>query len=147
MQPYGNRRIASNKMQCFKIFLKQSQISKQIISKFRKPTLVLYLVAHIKNIFIPAYFEKIMWYFFVHLDENPPAVVWKTQNYVSKRTIYYQIVQKQPILSPLFTMLYGWEFTPAFLTSPALSNGGGEETLGQKKKNFCFVHNIITEIV
>ena len=48
---------------------------------------------------------------------------------MAKRTIYYQIDKKQPILSPpLFSMLYGWGFAQAFLISLALSNGerGGE---------------------
>ena len=44
-------------------------------------------------------------------------------------------------------MLHGWVLASAFLISPTLSNGGGEETLGQKKKNFCFGDNIISVIV
>ena len=49
---------------------------------------------------------------------------------------------------PLFSMLCGWGwFAPAFLTSPKLKNEGEEETLGQKKNNFCLGHNIIAVIV
>ena len=44
-------------------------------------------------------------------------------------------------------MLYRWGLTTAFLTSPTLSNGAGEETLGQKKKNSCFGHDIIAVIL
>ena len=74
------------------------------------------------------------------------------QKYAAKRTIcYFQVDQEQPILppppTPLILVSYGWGFAPAFLTSPALSNEGREETLGQKKKNSCFGHNIIAMIV
>ena len=48
---------------------------------------------------------------------------------------------------PLFSMLYGWGLAPAFLASSTLSNGGGGEvTLGQKKKNLYFGRNIIAQI-
>lgn len=73
------------------------------------------------------------------------------QKYAAKRTIcYFQVDQEQPILPPpppLILVSYGWGFAPAFLTSPALSNEGREETLGQKKKNSCFGHNFIAVIV
>ena len=46
--------------------LKQSLISKKINSKYRKYTQVLYLVAHIENIFIPAHYEEIIRYFIAH---------------------------------------------------------------------------------
>ena len=52
-------------MQCVSI-LKQSLISKKINSKYRKHTQVLYLVAHIENIFIPAHYEEIIKYFIAH---------------------------------------------------------------------------------
>ena len=45
-------------MHCVKILLKQSLISKQIISKCRNRTQFLWLVAHIENISIPAYYEQ-----------------------------------------------------------------------------------------
>ena len=42
---------------------------------------------------------------------------------------------------------WGWGFAPTFLTSPTVSNGGGEETLRKKKRNFRFGQNTITVIV
>ena len=51
-----------------KFFSNKSQISKQIIPKYRNHTRVLYLVAHIEKIFIPAYYEKLIKYFIVHLE-------------------------------------------------------------------------------
>ena len=52
-------------MRCVSI-LKQSLILKKINSKYRKHTQVLYLVAHIENIFIPAHYEEIIKYFIAH---------------------------------------------------------------------------------
>ena len=51
-----------------KALLKESQISNQIIPKYRKYTQVLYLVAHIENILIPAYYEKIYDLEYFHSD-------------------------------------------------------------------------------
>ena len=45
-------------MHCVKILLKQSLISKQIISECRNRTEFLWFVAHIENISIPAYYEQ-----------------------------------------------------------------------------------------
>ena len=47
-----NSKIVNNKIQCLKVLLKQIQISKQIISNYRKHTQDLYFVAHVENIFI-----------------------------------------------------------------------------------------------
>ena len=44
-----------------------NKVKSQNKSKYRNHKQVLYLVAHIENIFIPAYYEKIMKYFTVHL--------------------------------------------------------------------------------
>ena len=55
-------------MQCVKILLKQSQISKQIISEYRKCMQALSLVAQIENIFIPTHYEEIIIYFRVHWE-------------------------------------------------------------------------------
>ena len=64
-------------MQCVRILLKQSKISNQTISKYRKNTLVLYLVAHIENIVFPIYFEEIIKYFIKYWRENHSAALWK----------------------------------------------------------------------
>ena len=57
-------------MHYVKILLKQSLMSKEIISKYRNPTQFLWLVAHIEIIFIPAYYEQYeeIKYFIVHWE-------------------------------------------------------------------------------
>ena len=68
-----NRKTVTKKMQLVKILLRQSQISKKKkqkknISKYKKCTLVLYLVVHTENNFIPAHYEEIIKYFIVIND-------------------------------------------------------------------------------
>ena len=68
-----NRKTVTKKMQLVKILLRQSQISKKkkkkkTISKYKKCTLVLYLVAHTENNLIPAHYEEIIKYFIVIND-------------------------------------------------------------------------------
>ena len=71
------------------------------------------------------------------------------QKYVAKRTIYYQEDRKQSILFrlPCSQSCIVGDSPPAFLTSPTLSDGIGEESSGKKKKNFCFGCNIVAMIV
>ena len=79
-----NRKTVHKKIQLVKILLRQSRISKKKkkkkkknkkkkkkkknISKYKKCTLVLYLVAHTENTFIPAHYEEIIKYFIVIND-------------------------------------------------------------------------------
>ena len=59
---------SSVEMQSVKVIFKQKQISTYIISKYRKHTLVLYLLAQIENTFIPIHYEKIIKYVIVHWE-------------------------------------------------------------------------------
>lgn len=79
-------------------FFQIRQIPKQVISKYKNCTQVLYLVAHIESIFIPEHYKKIIKYLIVywkafHSDWYVDLFLWQIMLYL-RISFWIQIYRK-----------------------------------------------------